>query len=123
MHDDQRYSTHRLAVDHSGAGAPSLWQRVLGGAVMLGVFALALTVSVALFAIVLTVGVIAGGVFWWKTRDLRKAMREQIDASMAEAERRQGDQPSNEGTRGVIIEGEVVREVKVDNHDTERAPK
>jgi len=56
-----------------------------------GVFGLALMFSVMLFAVVLTAGAVVWGYLWWKTRDLRKQMR---------------DHPPG----GLIIEGEVIRE-------------
>ena len=41
-----------------------------------GVFGLALMFSVLLFAVVLTAGAVIWGYLWWKTRDLRKQMRD-----------------------------------------------
>lgn len=109
MHKDPRFSGLFLNLDRGSATPPSLWQKIVGGVVMVGVFALALTFSVALFAVVITVGAVAWGYFWWKTRAVRKAMREHMAAEM-EARRAAGA-----GTRGLIIEGEVIREVKVED--------
>ena len=56
-------------------------------------------------AILLAAGAIAGAYFWWKTRDLRKQMREfppggvEIEAESFE----------EEASRGRVIEGEAVR--------------
>ena len=57
-----------------------------------GIFVLALMFSVVLFAAVATVAAVAWGYLWWKTRDLRKKMRE------AKPE------------EGLVLEGEVIRE-------------
>lgn len=57
----------------------------------IGVFGLALMFSVVLFAVVLTAGGLVWAYMWWKTRDLRKQMR---------------DNPPG----GLVIEGEVIRE-------------
>lgn len=57
----------------------------------IAVLAVALMVSIVFFAVILTIGVLAGGYFWWKTRDLRKQMRERPPG-------------------GRVIEGEVVRD-------------
>ncbi len=65
----------------------------------LGVAALAagLFLSVFVFAGLLVVGVVAGGWMWWRTRGLRKQLKdtlkaaeERLAAARAEAERRQG---------------------------------
>ena len=98
MHKDPRFSGLYLNLDRGGAQAPSLWQKIVGGVAALGVFALALTFSVALFAVVITVGVVVWGYLWWKTRALRKQMREHPPTG-----------------RGMVIEGEVIREVEIED--------
>ncbi len=57
-----------------------------------GIFVLALMFSVVLFAAVAAVGAVAWGYLWWKTRDLRKKMRE------------------TKPDEGLVLEGEVIRE-------------
>ena len=66
-----------------------------------GVFAVALMFSVVFFAIILTLGLVAWAYLWWKSRDLRKQMREQ--------------QGRREAAEGLVIEGEVIREVESDD--------
>lgn len=121
MQDDRSISGLYLDSDRPGARAPSLWQRIVGGVAVAGVFALALTVSIALFAVVLTVGAIVWGYLWWKTRDLRRAIQQQMDARTVDAGMG-SDAPRSGpvGARGVIIEGEVVREGEVQNRAAER---
>lgn len=60
---------------------------------------LGLMFSVVLLAVVAVLGLGAWGYFWWKTRALRQAMREQAERT---------------GNGGTIIEGEavVVEEVR-----------
>lgn len=121
MHEDRSFSGLYLDSDRPDTRLPSLWHRIVGGMVMVGVFALALTVSIALFAVVLTVGAIVWGYLWWKTRDLRKAMREHMNTRTTESDMRSDTtRPGPAGTRGVIIEGEIIREVKVVDDDAER---
>lgn len=115
MHKDPRFSGVFLNVGGGSATPPSLWQKIVGGVAALGVFVLALTFSVALFAVVITVGVVVWAYFWWKTRALRKAMREQMDARMAEAGMRAGESGGAQAASGLIIEGEVIREVKIED--------
>jgi hypothetical protein len=74
---------------------PGLLEKILavaGGAVLLVV---GLMFSAVLFVVILVLGVLALGYFWWKTRELRKVMRERAPAG-------------EEIIDGDVIEGEVV---------------
>jgi uncharacterized protein YneF (UPF0154 family) len=73
----------------------SPWQKLLALIAGAGVFVLALMFSVVLFAVVVTVGLVAWGVLWWKTRQMRRQMR---------------DNPPD----GLVIEGEIIREGEAD---------
>lgn len=86
------------------------WQKLLAGVAGAGIFVLALMFSVVLFAVVATVGLAVWGWVWWKTRDLRKQMREQMERQ------RQGQGASAEpGAEGLVIEGEILREGEVED--------
>lgn len=67
----------------------------IGSIVLVGAFML----SVVLLAVVATVGAVAGAWLWWRTRELRKRVAEQM-RTRAEQE---------EPARGRVIEGEVIR--------------
>jgi len=69
---------------------------ILGGAILL-IFGFMF--SMVLIAFIVLIGFAAWGYFWWKTRDLRKAMNAQ--------RANQPMQGSNEAS-GEIIEGEVI---------------
>lgn len=56
--------------------------------------------SLLLFAVVLMGGLLVGGYLWWKTRDLRRQMREQMRARP---------------TGGRVIEGDAIRDVGSDD--------
>lgn len=116
-----RQSGPRIRYIHvQGASAKpvSLWQKVVGVAVAAGVFVLALTFSLVVFAVVATIGVVVGGWFWWKTRAFRKQMREAMEAARREAEAAGDGPPDRSAERdGVIIEGEVIREVREPDGD------
>lgn len=92
----------RLGWNGNQAGAPKKWLTriltVLAGATVLAV---SLMVSILLFAVVMTVAVIAGARLWWKTRALRRRMREAPPHDPFAAFRQEFG--------GRIIEGEVVR--------------
>ncbi len=62
--------------------------------------ALLLMFSVVIVAVVLLAGSIAWGYFWWKTRALRKQMRNQPSAGIVMEE---------DVIKGEVIEGEVIR--------------
>ncbi len=109
MYRDPRFSGIFQTLGGPAATPPTLLQKIVGAVVMAGVFVLALTFSVALFAVLLTAGAAIWAWVWWKTRALRKAMREQMDAQAASG---RGARP--EGARGLIIEGEVIREVRIE---------
>ena len=82
----------RLLQGQSARPQGGNWLQKAGAVVVtLVVFALAMTFSVVLFAVVASIGLLVWGYLWWKTRDLRKQMR---------------DHPPG----GLIIEGEVIRE-------------
>jgi hypothetical protein len=60
----------------------------VGAVILAGAFML----SLVLFAGLLAVGAIVGAYLWWKTRDLRKEMRDM------------------QASQGIIVEGEAIRE-------------
>jgi hypothetical protein len=79
---------------------------VLGGVVLVSAFVF----SIVLFAIALAV-VLAFGVYvWWKTRDLRRQMREQIHDSVGMQAGRRAD------ASGDVIEGVVVSRKETSDH-------
>ncbi|AUL98733.1 hypothetical protein B4966_00020 [Rhodocyclaceae bacterium] len=85
------------------SGEPlSLWQKIVAAVVTGAVFVLALMFSVVLFAVLLTVGAVLWGWFMWKTRALRSQMYEMRNRAPRRAA------PGG----GVVIEGEVIREVR-----------
>lgn len=85
----------------SAARPPSLLQKVLGVVVAGAIFVVMLMFSLVAFAAVAAVGLVVWGWLWWKTRELRKQMR---------AARAHPHPPG-----GLVLEGEVIREVSVDD--------
>lgn len=76
---------------------PSLLRKVVAFIVSAVLIGLVLMFSALLFAVILIVGAIAWGYLWWKTRDLRKQMRQHPLGDLV--------------IEGEVIEGEVIREV------------
>jgi len=107
--------TQRIRISTTGpAGSGGLLRTGLGGALG-GVLALvaggvvvvaALFVSAIVFSMLLVAGMLAGGWFWWKTRSLRKSLRERVARRQQEA-RSSGmaDDPA-----GQVLEGDFIRE-------------
>ncbi len=73
---------------------------------ILGVLFLAgaLMFSLVFFAVIAVAGLVLWGWFWWKTRALRRQIREQMQAQSVEMD----SAPESEGE---VIEGEVIRVV------------
>ncbi len=76
--------------------APGFLGKVLAGAVGVVLLLTALAFSLVLFAVALTGGLVLWGYLWWKTRTLRKQMRERP-------------------LGGHVIEGEVIRDQGTDD--------
>lgn len=77
----------------AGGEPPGLVGKMVAFVVTVALIAVALMFSVLLVALITTAGVAAWGYLWWKTRGLRKDLREHPPG-------------------GLVIEGEVIREVQ-----------
>lgn len=84
---------------------PSLLGRILGIAAGAVLLVAALMFSVVVFAFALAAGLLVWGWLWWKTREVRRQMREQMEAQ------RMGEAPPG----GRVIEGEVIRDEERDD--------
>jgi len=89
------------------AAANPAWQfRKLAVAVAtIAAISVALMFSVVVIAVITVIGTIAWGYLWWKTRDLRKQMRDLSSRSAMMEEK----MVNNEISQGEVIEGEVIR--------------
>ena len=89
-------------------------QKIAAIAAAVLVFGLALTFSILFFAVVVAAGGLIWGYVWWKTRDLRKVMQE------AQAQAR-GPAPGGPAPAdGMVIEGEVLREIREERREDAR---
>lgn len=104
-------------------GLPGPVARVLGIVAGTVVAICALFVSVVAFAAVLVVGAVAGGWLWWKTRDVRRQLRGEMERMQKAMERGTPfgpGSPLNPGGRtgqGDVIEGDFIREAPSDRSD------
>ena len=92
-------------LSHATANSPSLFRRVARLVVAIALIGLVLMFSALLFIVVLTAGTMVLGYLWWKTRDLRKQMRNHPLGD----EVIRGEVIEGEIIEGEIIEGEVIR--------------
>lgn len=76
---------------------------VVGGLMLAGAF----VISLAFFAVAIAVVFVVGGYLWWKTRDLRRQIREQMRGQDIA-------RPAQHAASGDVIEGVVLskREVR-----------
>lgn len=84
-------------------------RKVLAFIVTLALAGLALMFSAVLLVFILIVVVIGGTVLWWKTRAIRKQMREQMQEFAAHGATMQREAFAGEAFNGEVIEGEVIR--------------
>ncbi|MBI3480804.1 MAG: hypothetical protein HY016_10690 [Nitrosomonadales bacterium] len=89
----------------SSANPPGLLRKVGGIVATVALAGVALMFSAVLLAIILIAVVIGGAYLWWKTRELRRQMR---DFSSQGAAMR-GDTMAGEVFEGEVIEGEAIR--------------
>ncbi len=87
---------------------PSLLRKLAALIVTATVIGLALMFSVVVVSIIVVVGAIAWAYLWWKTRELRKQMRD-FTPPETEQEQKMGDEE--------VFEGEVIRVVEVESRD------
>jgi predicted membrane protein len=80
---------------------PGLFTRILTVAAGVLVLIGAVAISFVVFVIALAVLIMVGGYVWWKTRHLRRQLKEQLNAQRS-------DTPRADVPRGDIIEGEVI---------------
>jgi len=87
------------------SGSANPLRKIAGFIATLLVIGLTLMFSVVVFAAILAIGLIGGGYLWWKTRKLRRQMRDFQTRSAT----MQGNVAEGEIIRGEVIEGEVIR--------------
>ena len=90
-------------VLNSPANPPGPLRKLTGLVVTVAILGLVLMFSAALLVVIAIIGTIAWGYLWWKTREVRKQMRD----FQAQATQR-AEMASNDA----VFEGEVIRVVE-----------
>ena len=91
-----RFDDKRTELNHGGVAPTSSRAMqvvakvaaVIGGAILI---VSALAISLIFFAVLIVVGVLFGGYLWWKTRELRKQIRTQLEGEIIEGECIEGE--------------------------------
>jgi len=99
-------------ISYNSGNRPGLLQRSVAVVATVALAGVALMFSAVLLMFLLVIGAMAGAFLWWKTRELRKQMREQMknfpprDTNM-----------EDEVFKGEVIEGTAIRvDAKRDTH-------
>jgi hypothetical protein len=96
------------SFSNTTAKSPGLLRKLVAFVATTALIGLGLMFSAVLFAIILIVGATAGAYLWWKTRELRKLMRNFLPRSVSMDEQI----VEGEVIKGEVIEGEVIRVVE-----------
>jgi uncharacterized protein YneF (UPF0154 family) len=94
-------------LPHTSANLPNSLRNLAAVVATAAVFGLALMFSVVVVAVFLAAGTIVWGYLWWKTRELRKQMRNYPPRNVSMEQEMAGD----DVIRGEVIEGEVIHVV------------
>lgn len=87
-----------------------LFGKLLAGLLAVGLIAVSFLFSLAVLAVAVVGGALGWAYLWWKTRALRRQLREQ--GGMAQTIfRQQAANDARPEDEGMVLDGEVIREV------------
>jgi hypothetical protein len=104
-------AAHMKNLLHISTGSPGPLRKMAAFVVTLAMIGLILMFSAVLLAVILAAGAAGWVYLWWKTRALRKQMRNMPPRGVA----MEGEVFKREETRGEVIEGEVIRVIDTRN--------
>lgn len=96
-------------IPYPSPNPPSLLRKAVAIIVTLVLAGLALMFSLLLLTVIAIGAVIGGAYLWWKTRELRRRLREQMQGFPPRGAQAESDVFRGESFKGEVIEGEVVR--------------
>ncbi|MGB9093130.1 MAG: hypothetical protein WCB93_03370 [Gallionella sp.] len=96
-------------LPHTSSTFPDALRNLAAAVATAAILGLALMFSAVLVAVIAVAGVLGWAYLWWKTRELRKLMRNYPPGSVAMEREMAGD----DAIRGEVIEGEAVRVVDI----------
>ncbi|MGA7596039.1 MAG: hypothetical protein WCA64_12675 [Gallionella sp.] len=92
-------------LPHTSANFPGALRNLAAAVATAAILGLALMFSAVLVAVIVVAAMLGWAYLWWKTRELRKLMRNYPPGSVAMEREAAG----KDETRGEVIEGEAVR--------------
>lgn len=113
MQFDKQQERLRQSGATMRSGPPSLLAKVLAVVIGAALLVVGFAVSLVMLAVVLGAGIAIGGFVWWKTRDLRKELREQVTRAQ-----QMHEQPVRERASQRMDIGDVIEDVEF--HDENR---
>ncbi len=96
-------------ISSTSASRPGLLRKAVAIVWTVALIGLALMFSAVLLTAILIVAVIGGAYLWWKMREIRRLMREQMRHFPPPGTQTEGDVFRGEVYSGEVIEGEAVR--------------
>lgn len=96
-------------ISYTQAGRSSLLRKAVAFIWAVALLGLALMFSAVLLAVMLIVAVVGGAYLWWKTRKLRRQIREQMQNFPPRSMQSESDVFRSEAYSGTVIEGEAIR--------------
>jgi hypothetical protein len=91
-------------LPHTSANFPDTLRKLAAAVATVAVLGLALMFSALLVAVIVVAGMLGWAYLWWKTRELRKMIRNYPPGSVTMEREMAGD----DAIRGEVIEGEAV---------------
>jgi hypothetical protein len=104
-------------IAYTSANPPGLLQKIVVLVATVAMAGVALMFSAVLLAGIVIVGMIGGAWLWWRTREVRKQMRQMQEAMQNIQTRSTAEEDG--AFQGDVFEGEVIS-VKRSEHDAHR---
>lgn len=97
-------------IAYTSTRPPSLLRKIVATVMTIALAGVALMFSAVLLTALLIMLVIGGSIFWWKTRELRKQMKQHMqNFQPPSGATKRSDIFADSELKGQVIEGEAVR--------------
>lgn len=97
-------------IDYASNRPPSLLRKTVATVMTIALAGVALMFSAVLLTVIPLMLVIGGSIFWWKTRELRKQMKQHLqNYPPPNGATRQSNIFADAKLKGQVIEGEAIR--------------
>ncbi len=100
MHPDYTDNSQMINLIYFNTKSPTLPRRIAKLLVSIVLVALGLTFSALILVVIVTAGAMIWGYLWWKSRDLRRHLRQYSHDQYS---------PDQYSSSNVVIEGEIIK--------------